>query len=235
MWFQSNPAPLHFAVLLLSLPLRSTAGPVSPLYHHQQRQQSQTYSLTEAKLECIAPSSNTCAGASFPDECATASQALPNILDSFQTYKITSWGEQAAIVSLMAFESDDFKYNKNHFPAPGRPGQGARNMQSPTFNAKYAASIPALASKLPSASGDPASVLNLLLSDEAYDFGSGAWFLSTQCSQEVRSALQSGSETGWTAYITQCVSTTVTDARMEYWKRAVNALKPGGTAACSST
>jgi hypothetical protein len=167
----------------------------------------------------------------------------------------------------MAFESDDFKYNKNHFPAPGRPGQGgmlshacthiyppflsrdllvthpkltpcphsARNMQSPTFNAKYAASIPALASKLPSASGDPASVLNLLLSDEAYDFGSGAWFLSTQCSQEVRSALQSGSETDWTAYITQCVSTTVTDARTEYWNRAVNALKPGGTAACSST
>lgn len=125
MWFQSTPASLHFAVLLLSLPLQSTASPVSPLHHRQQRQQSQAYSLTEAKLECIAPSSNTCAGASFPDECATASQALPNILDSFQTYKITSWGEQAAIVSLMAFESDDFKYNKNHFPAPGRPGQGS--------------------------------------------------------------------------------------------------------------
>jgi len=97
-------------------------------------------------------------------------------------------------------------------------------MQSPTFNAEYAASIPALASKLLSASSNPASVLNLLLSDEAYDFGSGAWSLSTQYSQEVRSALQSGSESGWTAYITQCVSTTVTDARMEYWKRAVNAM-----------
>ena len=118
MWFQSALAPL-----LLSLPLRSTAGPVSPL-HRQQRQQPQN-SLTEVMLSCIAPSSNTCAGATFPQECATASQALPYILDSFQTYKITSWGEQAAIVSLMAFESADFKYNKNHFPAPGRPGQGS--------------------------------------------------------------------------------------------------------------
>jgi hypothetical protein len=33
-----------------------------------------------------------------------------------RAYKVTSKAEQAAIVSLMAFETEDFKYNKNHFP-----------------------------------------------------------------------------------------------------------------------
>lgn len=99
-------------------------------------------------------------------------------------------------------------------------------MQSPTFNIQYAASIPALASKLSAinANQDPAAVLDLLLADETYDFGSAAWFLTTQCQPDVRSALQSGSEDGWERYITQCVGTTVTDERREYWNRAVQVL-----------
>jgi hypothetical protein len=97
-------------------------------------------------------------------------------------------------------------------------------MQSPSFNAKYAASIPALSSKLSSVANDPAGVLNLLLSDETYDFGSAAWFLTTQCSAEVRTQLQSGSASGWESYISNCVGTTVTDARQAYWTKAVQAL-----------
>jgi hypothetical protein len=100
----------------------------------------------------------------------------------------------------------------------------ARNMQSPTFNSKYAASIPALSSKLSSVSNDPAGTLDLLLSDEVYDFGSAAWFLTSQCSSDVRTQLQSGSEGGWESYISSCVGTTVTDARKAYWTRAVQAL-----------
>lgn len=97
-------------------------------------------------------------------------------------------------------------------------------MQSPTFNQKYAASIPDIQGEAQSASGDVGKVLDLLLSDEKYDFGSAAWFLTSQCSADVRSALQSGSESGWESYISSCIGTTVTDDRKAYWTRAMQAL-----------
>lgn len=97
-------------------------------------------------------------------------------------------------------------------------------MQSPTFNEKYASSITELADAYASATGDVVAILDLLLSDEKYDFGSAAWFLTTQCSESVREALQTGSEEGWEGYISGCVGTTVTDDRKAYWSRAVEAL-----------
>ncbi|KAL8735874.1 MAG: hypothetical protein Q9181_002652 [Wetmoreana brouardii] len=130
-------------------------------------------------LISMAPKSNTCAGAPSPKECKTAGEAAPFINQSFRTYGITTTGEAAAVISTMAFETDDFKYNINHFP--GVPGQGTRNMQSPEFNLKYAKSIPALQSKLAAAGSDPKAVLGLLTANGEYDFGSGAWYLATQC------------------------------------------------------
>jgi hypothetical protein len=97
-------------------------------------------------------------------------------------------------------------------------------MQSPAFNKKYAKSISKLKSKVSFMESSPADLLDLLRENETYDFGSGAWFLTNQCSKDVRSALQDGSETGWKKYITDCVETTVTDERKEYWERAVRAL-----------
>lgn len=97
-------------------------------------------------------------------------------------------------------------------------------MQSPAFNKKYASSLPALEDKIAKVSNSPADLLDLLRENETYDFGSGAWFLTTQCSQDVRSALQKGSETGWQKYISDCVGTSVTDERKEYWDRAAKAL-----------
>ncbi|CAG7947688.1 unnamed protein product [Penicillium olsonii] len=177
--------------------------------------------LTESQVTAIAPKSSSCDDAPAKGECATAKQAAKFTSQSFDTYKVTSKAEQAAILSLMAFESGDFKYNKNHFP--GVAGQGTRNMQSPDFNKKYAASIPALKDKAASVS-DPADLLDLLRNDGATDFGSGAWFLTTQCSKEVRSALADGSESGWQKYISDCVGTSVDDDRKAYWERAVKAL-----------
>ncbi|KAJ5326322.1 uncharacterized protein N7506_009424 [Penicillium brevicompactum] len=177
--------------------------------------------LTEAQLISIAPKSSSCDDAPAEGECATAKQAAQFTSQSFDTYKVTSKAEQAAVISLMAFESDDFKYNKNHYP--GVAGQGTRNMQFPEFNKKYAASIPALKDKIAGVS-DPADLLDLLRNDGATDFGSGAWFLTTQCSKDVRSALADGSEAGWQKYTTECVGTTVTDDRKAYWQRAVKAL-----------
>lgn len=173
-------------------------------------------------LLAIVPKASSCSGAPFAGECKTAAEAVPFINKSFQTYGITSPAEAAALVSIMAFESGDFKYNVNHFP--GVPGQGTRNMQSPEFNMKYAKSIPALKEKLAAAGTDPKAVLALLTADGALDFGSAAWFLTTQCSAPVRAALKTGSMAGWKSYITECVQTTVTPDRQAYWDRAAKAM-----------
>ncbi|KAJ5471051.1 hypothetical protein N7530_008408 [Penicillium desertorum] len=211
---------MHLQTLLLSLTLtltiQTTATPI-PISLF-----TRDTALTESQLITIAPSSKSCANAPAEGECATAKQAAKFTSQSFDTYKVTSKAEQAAIVSLMAFETEDFKYNKNHFP--GVAGQGTRNMQSPAFNKKYASSLPELKDKLPSVSNSPAELLDLLRSDSATDFGSGAWFLTTQCSKDVRTALADGSETGWQRFISDCVGTSVTDERREYWERAVKAI-----------
>jgi len=176
-------------------------------------------------LETIAPSSaaTPCIdNPTGPGECRSASQAAAPISSSLELYGVTSLGEQTALLSLMAFETGEFKFNRNHFP--GVPGQGTRNMQSATFNSLYAASIPALAPAYAKVSSNVTAVLNLLLTDDRYDFGSAAWFLTTQCSPAVRTALQTGSEAGWENYLTGCVGTTVTEDRKAFWLRARDAL-----------
>ena len=68
------------------------------------------------QILAIAPKSVTCEGAPIPVQCRTAEQALPHIAASFQKYGITSAGEQAALLGIMAFETGDFKYNVNVVP-----------------------------------------------------------------------------------------------------------------------
>ncbi|MCJ1304452.1 hypothetical protein MMC08_007264 [Hypocenomyce scalaris] len=191
-----------------------------------------TPSLTTAQLLAISPGSSTCAGAPYPSECRTAAQAVPFISASFSSYDLTSPAEMAAVVGTMAFESGDFKYDINYYP--GNPGQGTRNMQSAAFNLLYASSIPALSSSLQAITAGATSasslsttqqndVRGLLTANETYDFGSGAWFLTSQCTESVRGGLQNGSEEGWEEYITGCIGTTVTSDRMAYWQMAMQA------------
>ncbi|KXG51236.1 uncharacterized protein PGRI_068080 [Penicillium griseofulvum] len=211
---------MHLQTLLLSLTLtltiQTTATPIPfSLF-------TRDNALTESQLIAIAPTSKSCTDAPAEGECATAKQAAKYTSQAFDTYKVTSKAEQAAIISTMAFESGGFKYNKNHFP--GVAGQGTRNMQSPAYNKKYASSLPELKDKLPSVSNSPAELLDLLRNDPVTDFGSGAWFLTTQCSKEVRAALADGSEMGWQRFISDCVGTSVTDERKAYWERAVKAI-----------
>lgn len=178
-----------------------------------------------SQLLIIAPTSNTCASAPFADECETAATAAPFLIDSMMAYKIYSPPEIAALLSLIAFETGDFKYEKNHFP--GRPGQGTRNLQMPNFNLEYALSIPALASAAkaiaPASTTDGLSddqlnqILALVLPDQ-YSWASAAWFLTTKCAS-IRSTLQAGGQAGFEAYM-GCVGTTATSDRLAYWTRA---------------
>jgi hypothetical protein len=71
----------------------------------------------------------------------------------------------------------------------------------------------------------PADALALVTPDE-HNFGSAAWFLTTKCSADVRSALKTGSDAGWAAYNNQCINggeATFAD-RTKYWNRAKAAL-----------
>ena len=206
--FSHLVTPALALLMATALALPTTGTPVS--------------TLDESQLVSIAPKSSSCANAPFPSECRTAAQALGPILASFTTYNITTPGEQAALLSTMAFESDDFQYQINHFP--GTPGQGTRNMQSPAYNLKYAMSIPALAPYLDAIqTSNVVAVLDLLIKYTNYDFGSAAWFLTSQCDQNVISGLQSGSAAGFSAYLA-CIGTTETSDRDAYYQRAVTAL-----------
>lgn len=89
-------------------------------------------------------------------------------------------------------------------------------MQMVNYNQEYASSIPELQPKVAGASDN--DVLALVTPDE-YNFGSGPWFLATQCSDSVRQALQAGTDDGFRAYMA-CVGVTAGDDRLAYWTRA---------------
>jgi hypothetical protein len=177
------------------------------------------------QLISIAPTSSTCEGASFADECVVSSTSVVQaLIDSFSFYNVTTAEEQAALLSWMAFESGDFKYNKNHFPAPGRPGQGTRTMMMPKFVMQFMMSIPELNAKAQDIMNDSAKVLELVLPDQ-YSFASAAWFYSTICTDEHKVQVRTGGRQGWEqGFIQGCVQTTIADERAEYWIRARKAL-----------
>ncbi|KAH8929529.1 hypothetical protein BT69DRAFT_175216 [Atractiella rhizophila] len=189
--------------------------------------------LSVNQLLAIAPSTAVCnSSATFAAECRTADEAVPYINESFKTYAVESEGEVAALISLMLFETGNLRFEKNHFPAPGRPGQGTRNLMMFNFVYDYALSIPetrdaalALCPFPPdSTSDDPTSptyispdtknaVLALVLPD-TYSFASAAWFLKTKCPAEVSELLKEGGCAGFQAYIgAGCIGTTDPDGR----------------------
>ncbi|WPH00108.1 Hypothetical protein R9X50_00293100 [Acrodontium crateriforme] len=181
--------------------------------------------VTAADIQKVDPKTASCDNSPAAGECRTAEQAAPYIAISYQNFGITSFGEQAALLALMLYESGDFKYAINHFP--GVPGQGTRNMQSPAYNLKYAewlstvcmnCGITSAAISQAQAQG-PAAVLALVNTDE-WSFGSAAWYLATQCSADIRSGLSQGTQAGWEAYL-QCVGTAANDERNALWSAAV--------------
>jgi hypothetical protein len=87
--------------------------------------------VTKEQILQIAPFSVACNRTTeFQDECRTADVTAAWVSKSFERYNITAAVEQAAILAWMAMESADFEYSRNHFPAPGVPGQGSKSTLS---------------------------------------------------------------------------------------------------------
>lgn len=194
--------------------------------------------ITADVLKKIAPTSATCAGATFPEECSTADDAVSLLNAAFTQYEVTDPWEITAVLSLMIFETEGFKYAKNHFP--GRPGQGTRNMQMWNFNWEYALSITAsddvaLSTAVgnqdkaaitadPNALADELknNVLNLLLQEPEAAWGSGAWYLKTHCA-EARPTIQKGGAAALTAYLA-CVNAPPAELRTKGFQDTAAAL-----------
>lgn len=191
--------------------------------------------LSAQDVLSIAPDAANCTSAAYPAECVTATEATPFILLSYDHFHIESFGAQAALLSVMAYESGSFKYNENHWP--GVPGQGTRNMQSPAYNLKYATWLASNVTEVGFTSDDvatanaagPAAVLKLV-SSNVLSFGSAAWFLKTQCDASIEAGLAEATEAGWEAYLTTCIGTIVTADRTAIWTEAI-ALKNWETVA----
>ncbi|KAI0533917.1 hypothetical protein GGR58DRAFT_484811 [Xylaria digitata] len=172
----------------------------------------------------IAPTSTSCASS---DECRTNVQAAPFFIDAFWNYGLRSYGQMAAVLALTAYESADYKYKHNVYP--GRPGQGTSNLQMLKFNILYAKSIPelkdavaALGSISDTDTSDKANQLLALVTPDKYNFGSGPWFLNTQCDPKVKDDLVKGTDEAFKAYM-DCVGVTLDEGRTAYWTRAKEA------------
>lgn len=180
--------------------------------------------LTAENLIAMAAATASCAGAPYPDECADASQAATAINKSFETYNITEVGEQAALVAYMLFESGNFKYKNSHFPVPGTPGKGTRMMASPSYVKSYATSVAGgqAVAQAEEAGGDAGlnAILALVNSDDEKSFGSAAWFLTSQCTADVRAGLVAETTEGWHNFLTVCVQTPLDLTRDTPWVAA---------------
>ncbi|KAI2635069.1 hypothetical protein GGS21DRAFT_91151 [Xylaria nigripes] len=176
--------------------------------------------ITAEIIQQIAPTSTTCSETS---ECRTNVQVAPLFNEAV---KGLSPGAAAAVLALTAFESDDYKFKRNKFP--GRPGQGTSNMQMINFNVEFAESIPELLSAITQLGSIDSSdqmknqLLDLVI-DDKFNFRSGPWFLTSQCSKAVVDELASASDKAFADYMA-CVGTTLTPERTAYWTRAKTAL-----------
>ena len=183
-----------------------------------------SFVLSSQQLLAIVPKSSSCLSTGqYSNECVTATTAVGPINKSFSTYSISTPGEAAALIATMAYESGSFEYCIHHFPGPV-PGQGTRNMQGYTFNLQYAQSLSALSGVLAGAEAQgPDAVLQLLIENADYDFGSAAWFYTSQCGASVKSGLQAGTQAGWEAYM-GCIGAEVSDDRTALWTSAMQVL-----------
>lgn len=197
-----------------------------------------TVNITAAQILALAPETASCdPTAQFADECRTNVQAAPFINDAFNQFGLNTVGEQAAVLSLMAFETGQFKFDRNHFPAPGNPGQGTRNLMNFPFIFQYAVNTTSVAAAAQAAAPDPTNatpdqmnaVLALVLTDDL-SFASGAWFLKESgggCTDAIVQGLQAATLQGWENYITTCVGTTVTSDRQTLYETTLSVLQGG--------
>ncbi|KAG8759854.1 hypothetical protein FRC14_004815 [Serendipita sp. 396] len=227
---QSSAAPCHSPTTISSISSPSPSGNDSTVNGTET-------GLSAAQVIAALPSIPTSCEGSSNSACRTPSQIAEFVNLSFKNFKFETVGEQAAIFALMAFESGSFKFDVN--VAPGRPGQGTRNMMMFDFVLPYALEFNATAvhairpdlSATSTAADVPDSnernqIRATVLGDEL-SFGSGAWFLREKCGEAVALGLQSETVDGWNRYMgPECVGAGSSDpARLALYQATLEAMK----------
>ncbi|KAF7305791.1 hypothetical protein HMN09_00732900 [Mycena chlorophos] len=194
--------------------------------------------ISASELVQMGALSNCTLETEFPTECRNATQAAPFVNNGFREYNLTSTGEKAALLSLMIFESGGFAFDINH--SQNNPGQGTRNEMNFPFILEYALETPRVAAQAKALAGpnitDPSAVppttqnaIRALVLPDDLSFASAMWFYTRSGASETGcidipdmvSGLRNESLAGWENYITQCVGTTVTEARQTLWETAL--------------
>lgn len=116
MKFQSLATTLALAGVGLSLPTKLDS--LSPTRTWNKRD-------VAATLVAIMPSSTSCSGRG--DECTTAEDAVEYLTGSMSEYSVSTAIEQAGLLSLIAYESDEMQYKKN-LDQSAQTGRGTVNM-----------------------------------------------------------------------------------------------------------
>lgn len=105
-------------------------------------------------------------------------------------------------------------------------------MAMPPYVKKYAAAIAGdQAVATAEAAGGNAgldAVLALANADDEKSFGSAAWFLTTQCTPQIRAGLVSEETAGWHSFLTECVGTTAAPERDTPWLAAKQIINGAG-------
>ncbi|PVF98374.1 hypothetical protein CPB86DRAFT_705243, partial [Serendipita vermifera] len=141
--------------------------------------------------------------------------AAPFINASFKKYNFTTVGEQAALFSLMAFESGNFKFDVNMFP--GRPGQGIHAIRADLNSNSRAADVP---------SDDQKNQIRATVLGDELSFASAAWFLRTRCNASISEGLKSASTEAFNNYMgSGCINAGQDPARLELYQTTLNAMR----------
>ncbi|KAJ1873474.1 hypothetical protein LPJ57_004935 [Coemansia sp. RSA 486] len=139
-------------------------------------------------------------------------------------YNVTDRGKVVAVIANMLFESGNWTYNTNHYPAPGSPGQGTRSMMMWDFVQNYATFLYAdkAESLLKGSTGvvddDTQNAVRDLVLNDNDSFGSGFWFLTEQApTYNQADKLKAGSLEDFKDYIENGINTDWDVARGDRW------------------
>ena len=108
----------------------------------------------------------------------------------------------------MLFETVHLNYNHNL----KNKAQGTRSMMQPNFVDEYAKSLGMTSEQV--------------FADDVASFGSTAWYLVNKCDFKVRQGMWGGQESGYKAYVTDCLQagSADLDTRMALWKKGLDVI-----------
>lgn len=110
---------------MLALTGTTLSYPLTQLLLRRHDSDSNDSDPAAGTIKIIMPASVSCANRG--DECTTADVAAPYLAASMDTYGVKTGYEQAGILALISYESNQLQYKTNLVPEHKAAGQGTAN------------------------------------------------------------------------------------------------------------